>query len=143
MARPPKVRHPSRPEPTEAELPLLRVLWKLGPATVRQVWEELGAKGSYTTVLKQFQVMQEKSLVTRDESDRTHVYQAAIPEERVQRSLMSRLLQQAFEGSAAQLVLGALSSRKVSAEERAEIRQLLDNLDAQEDAKTSAKPKKP
>jgi predicted transcriptional regulator len=120
----------------------LRVLWKLGSATVRQVWEELGAKGSYTTVLKQFQVMHEKELVTRDESERTHTYQAAMPEERVQRSLMGRLLQQAFEGSAAQLVLGALSTKKVSAEERAEIRQLLDSLDAEEGTKPSTKPKK-
>lgn len=142
MPRPPKVRHPSRPEPTEAELPLLRVLWKLGSATVRQVWEDLGAKGSYTTVLKQFQVMHEKGLVTRDESDRTHVYQAAMPEERVQRSLVSRLLQQAFEGSAAQLVLGALSTKKVSAQERAEIRQLLDDLDAEDSIKPTSKPKK-
>jgi predicted transcriptional regulator len=142
VARPPKLRHPSRPEPTEAELPLLRVLWKFGSATVRQVWEDLGSKGSYTTVLKQFQVMQEKGLVTRDESDRSHVYKAAMPEERIQRSLVGRLLRQAFEGSAAQLVLGALSTRKVSAKERAEIRQLLKSLDAQDDAKP-AKPKKP
>lgn len=134
MARPPKVRNPSHPEPTEAELSLLRILWRLGSATVRQVWEELGAKGSYTTVLKQFQVMCEKGLVTRDESDRTHLYRAAMPEEKVQRSLMSRLLKQAFEGSAAQMVLGALSSSKVSAKERAEIRELLDALDAKEDA---------
>ncbi|RBP40410.1 putative transcriptional regulator [Roseimicrobium gellanilyticum] len=142
MPRPPKVRNPSRPEPTEAELPLLRVLWNLGSASVRQVWEDLGAKGSYTTVLKQFQVMHEKGLVTRDESERTHLYQAAMPEERVQRSLLGRLLQQAFEGSAAQLVLGALSTKKVSAEERAEIRKLLDNLDAEEDAKPASKTKK-
>ena len=139
MARPSKTRHPSHPEPTEAELPLLRVLWRLGHATVRQVWEELGSRGSYTTVLKQFQVMHEKGLVTRDESDRTHVYRAAMPETKVQRSLLGRLARQVFEGSAAQLVLGALSTRKVSAQERAEIRQLLDSLDAEERISKSSK----
>lgn len=141
MPRPPKSRHPSRPEPTEAELPLLQVLWRLGAATVRQVWEDLGSKGSYTTVLKQFQVMHEKGLVTRDESERTHLYHAAMPEEKVRRSLMGRLMRQVFEGSAAQLVLGALATRKVSAEEREEIRQLLDSLDAEESSQTSANDK--
>lgn len=129
MARPTKERDPTQPEPTEAELQLLRVLWRNGPSTVRQVWEGTGSRGSYTTVLKQFQVMHEKGLLTRDDSAKVHVFSAAVPEQKVKKSLLSRLMTQMFEGSAAQLALGALSTRKVSAEERAEIRKLLDELD--------------
>jgi predicted transcriptional regulator len=132
MARPQKDRNPAQPEPTEAELQLLRVLWKQGRATVREVWEKLGSTGSYTTVLKQLQVMFEKGLVTRDDTERTHVFSAAMPEQKVQKSLLGRLMTQMFEGSAGQLVLGALSTKKVSAEEREEIRRLLDELDRKE-----------
>lgn len=129
MARPFKERNPAQPEPTEAELHLLHYLWKNGPSTVRQVWESTGSKGSYTTVLKQFQVMLEKGLLTRDDSAKIHVFSAAIQQQKVKKSLLSRLMTQMFEGSAAQLALGALSTRKVSADERAEIRKLLDELD--------------
>ncbi|MEZ0388030.1 MAG: BlaI/MecI/CopY family transcriptional regulator [Verrucomicrobium sp.] len=132
MARPLKDRNPAQPEPTEAELQLLRVLWKQGPATVREVWEQLGSHGSYTTVLKQLQVMFEKGLVTRNDAERTHVFSAAMPEQKVQKSLLGRLMTQMFEGSAGQLVLGALSTKKVSAEEREEIRKLLDEMDRKE-----------
>ena len=69
------------PKPTDAELAVLRVLWQRGPSTVRQVQEELGADSGYTTVLKFFQIMTEKGLVTRNDSQRTHVYQARLPEE--------------------------------------------------------------
>jgi BlaI family penicillinase repressor len=129
MARPLKELNPAQPEPTEAELHLLHHLWKNGPSTVRQVWESSGSKGSYTTVLKQFQVMLEKGLLTRDDSAKIHVFSAAIQQQKVKKSLLSRLMTQMFEGSAAQLALGALSTRKVSADERAEIRKLLDELD--------------
>lgn len=133
MARPPKHRSSSSPEPTAAELQLLHVLWRRDGATVREVWEQLGGKGSYTTVLKQFQVMLEKGFVKRDETDRAHIFRAAVPEQKVQRSALKRLLDSLFEGSAAQLVNGALSAKKVSAQERNEIRKMLDELDKKED----------
>jgi BlaI family transcriptional regulator, penicillinase repressor len=132
MARPLKHRSSSSPEPTAAELHLLRVLWQRGGATVREVWEQLGGKGSYTTVLKQFQIMLEKGLVKRDDTDRAHIFHAAVPEKKVQHSALRRLLDSLFEGSAAQLVTGALAAKKVSAAERGEIRRMLDELDKKE-----------
>ena len=88
--------------PSDGELAILRVLWNLGPATVRDVHGELskGREMGYTTVLKLMQIMVEKGLVTRDESTRTHVYQAAQGEEPTQACLLDDLLQKAFQGSA-------------------------------------------
>src|SRR6476646_8055327 len=113
-------------KPTDAELSILRVLWSRGPSTVRQVAEALGHDTGYTTSLKLLQNMTEKKLVQRDESARTHVYRAAIGEEQTQRQLVSDLLDRAFGGSAAKLVLQALASRTSSAEELEEIKRLLD-----------------
>jgi predicted transcriptional regulator len=115
-----------RKKPTDAELAILRVLWTRGPSTVRQVAEALGKDTGYTTALKLLQIMTEKQLVVRDETDRTHVYAAASTEDQTQRQLVSDLLDRAFGGSAAKLVLQALATRKASAEELAEIRKLLD-----------------
>jgi predicted transcriptional regulator len=116
----------SRRKPTDAELAILRVLWAHGPSTVRQVAEALGPDTGYTTALKLLQIMTEKGLVTRNESARTHVYQAAISEDLTQRQLVTDLLNRAFGGSAAKLVLQALSASPASPEEMAEIRKLLD-----------------
>jgi predicted transcriptional regulator len=113
-------------KPTDAELGILRVLWSRGPSTVRQVAEALGREDGYTTVLKLLQIMTEKRLVVRDEAARTHVYQAAYTEDQTQRQLVSDLLDRAFGGSAAKLVLQALAASKTSPEELAEIRKLLD-----------------
>jgi predicted transcriptional regulator len=112
-------------KPTDSELAILRVLWTRGPSTVRQVAEVLGRETGYTTVLKLLQIMTEKELVVRDESERTHVYQAAYTEDQTQRQLVSDLLDRAFDGSAAKLVLQALSSNTTSAQELEEIRKLL------------------
>jgi BlaI family transcriptional regulator, penicillinase repressor len=112
-------------KPTDSELAILRVLWTRGPSTVRQVAEALNREAGYTTVLKLLQIMTEKALVVRDESERTHVYQAAYTEDQTQRQLVSDLLDRAFDGSAAKLVLQALSSNKASPEELDEIRKLL------------------
>lgn len=120
---------PTLPRPTDAELSILGVLWQRGPSTVRQVQEELGADTGYTTVLKFMQIMTEKGLVTRDESERTHIYQARLSEEETQRQLISDLLERAFSGSAKKLVLQALSTKRASAAELAEIRKLLDQLE--------------
>ncbi len=119
------------PKPTEAELAILRVLWQRGPSTVREVTEHLqDERGTgYTTALKLMQIMTEKSLVARDESSRTHIYEAVATAETTQRQLVSDLLERAFGGSAQQLVMQALSSKRASKAELAEIRSLLDELD--------------
>lgn len=119
----------SLPRPTDAELSILRVLWRLGPSTVRQVQEEIGANTGYTTVLKFLQIMIEKGLVTRDDSAHAHVYQARLAEEETQRQLVTDLLDRAFSGSSKKLVLQALSARKASPEELAEIRKLLETME--------------
>jgi predicted transcriptional regulator len=107
------------------------VLWRLGPSTVRQVLEELNQNHptGYTTALKMLQIMTEKGLVGRDESERTHIYEAALPKEETQKQLVSDLLERAFGGSARQLVLHALSVKQSSRKELAQIRQLLDELE--------------
>jgi predicted transcriptional regulator len=121
---------PVPPQPTRAELGILRVLWKLGPCTVRQVHESLrdtqDKDTGYTTVLKLLQNMTEKGLVKRDERERTHIYEPAISEKRTQRDLLRDLMDRAFGGSATTLVAQALSMKRASAEELAEIRKLLD-----------------
>ena len=114
--------------PTDAELAILRVLWRRGPSTVREVHAELEPTG-YTTALKQLQIMTEKGLVVRDETERAHVYAARKPQEEVQRGLVGDLVDRAFDGSASQLVLRALSSRPASEAELTEIRRLLDELE--------------
>lgn len=119
------------PRPTDAELAILRVLWDKGPATVREVHEALGDSG-YTTVLKLMQIMTEKGLVERDESQRAHVYKAKATQQKTQRQLVTDLVDRAFGGSPAQLALQALSTKKTSREELAELRRLLDTLEEEE-----------
>jgi|SRR5579871_6475876 len=116
------------PKPTDAELEILTVLWSRGPSTVREVHEVIAARKptQYTTVLKQLQVMAEKGLVERDEQQRSHVYQPARPRAWTQRQLAGDLLQRAFDGSAKGLLLGALSARRASKKELAELRRMLD-----------------
>jgi predicted transcriptional regulator len=118
------------PLPTEAELAILNVLWTGGPSTVREVHDALSARNiGYTTVLKQMQVMTEKGLLERSERFRSHVYTARLAKEKTQQRLAGNLLRQAFEGSAKNLVLGALSSQKVSRAELADIRKMLDEFE--------------
>ncbi len=128
-----------RPRPTRGELAVLRVLWGRGPSTVREVQESLSRARptGYTTVLKTLQVMTGKGLVRRDPSERAHVYIAAHPERQMLRRLVSDLIDRAFGGSAARLVLNALDSRKLSEAERREIRTLLDECE-----KKAASPEK-
>ena len=116
------------PVPTNSELEILNVLWKRGPSTVREVHDEIGAKRDvgYTTALKLLQLMAEKGLVKRDESARSHVYEAAVPEKRIKRHIVSEVMERVFDGSAANLVMQALSSRKATKEEIEQIRALLD-----------------
>src|SRR5437762_4385394 len=116
------------PRPTDAELAILRVLWERGPSTVREVHEDLNRDGAtgYTTILKLLQIMTEKGLVVRDETERAHVYESRYGEQKTQRQLLTDLADRAFGGSAAKLVLQALSGRKASADELAEIREMLE-----------------
>jgi BlaI family transcriptional regulator, penicillinase repressor len=116
------------PRPTDAELAILRVLWERGPSTVRQVHEVLNAKRptAYTTALKLLQIMTEKGLVRRDESDRTHVYHPRSSEEQTQRQLVRDLLERAFGGSSSKLVMQALNAKRATAEELSEIRKLIE-----------------
>lgn len=121
------------PRPTEAELAILRVLWERGPSTVREVQESVHEKRGtgYTTALKLLQIMTEKGLVHRDESQRTHVYDAAASEDHTQRQLVRDLLDRAFGGSAQKMVMQALSGRRSSSAELAQIRKLLDALEGE------------
>jgi BlaI family penicillinase repressor len=130
MARLPQSKASSPlPLPTDAELDILAALWRLGPSTVREVHEALGKDSGYTTTLKQMQLMTEKGLVTRSERFRSHVYEAGLAKEQTQRQITADLLHRAFEGSAASLVMGALSAQPASAQELREIRRMLDELE--------------
>lgn len=118
------------PKPTGAETEILTVLWDLGPSTVRAVHEVLERRRptGYTTVLKQLQIMAGKGIVLRDERERTHVYRAAQPREAVQGELVGDLIDRAFDGSAAELVMRALSTQRASPDELDRIRAMLDRL---------------
>ena len=124
---------PSRqiPRPTDAELAILQVLWEQGPRTVRQVQETLirSRKTGYTTVLKLLQIMTDKGLVVRDESQRSHIYAASRPQGQTQQQLVGDLLERVFGGSAHKLVMQALSTGEPSPEDLAKIRRLLDQLE--------------
>lgn len=128
-------RMPQKPLPTDAELAILNVLWRRGPSTVRDVFEALqeGPKSGYTTVLKLLQIMFEKGLVKRDESQRSHVYRAAASEEQTQKRLVGDLIERAFGGSAPALVMRALSVKPASLAELDAIRKLLDDAESKED----------
>ena len=118
--------------PTGTELQLLKVMWKIEPATVRQVHEKfnLVQKVGYTTVLKMLQIMHDKGLVARDETNRAHVYRSLYSEEQTQTSMIKEMVNRAFGGSKSNLVMRALGST-TSAEELAEIRAYLDSIEQQ------------
>lgn len=116
-------------KPTAAELEILQALWRNGPSTVREVHEHLNPNTGYTTVLKLMQIMREKGLLTRDTAERSHIYSPAIPEEQTKNGLVRDLLEKAFRGSAKDLILQALSAKRASKEELAEIRQMIDRLE--------------
>jgi BlaI family penicillinase repressor len=122
---------PDPPRPTDAELEILNVLWERGASTVRDVHEAIAQRKptQYTTVLKMLQIMAEKRLVRRNEDQRAHIYEAAQPREWTQKQLAGDLLQRAFNGSAKSMLLGALSSRRASKQELAELRRFLDEYE--------------
>jgi BlaI family transcriptional regulator, penicillinase repressor len=117
-------------KPTESELEILQILWTKGLATVREVHEDLASTKDvgYTTTLKLMQIMHEKGLVKRDDSMRTHVYQAAVNKERTQKHLLGKMIDSLFGGSPTQLVIQALGEHKASPEELEKIQALLNEL---------------
>ncbi len=117
--------------PTDRELTILRILWDNGPTTVREVNEAMNEDQDtgYTTTLKLMQIMIDKGLLHRDESQFKHVYKPAMTEEKTQKLLVGELLEKAFSGSAEKLVMRALSAKKVSAKELAKIRKMLDEFE--------------
>ena len=119
--------------PTDRELVILGILWKQGPSTVRQVNEAMNKDGNtgYTTTLKLMQIMTEKGLLLRDDSQFKHVFRPAITEEKAQKQLVGDLLDRAFSGSAEKLVMRALSAKKVSARELARIRRMLEEFEGE------------
>ena len=123
------------PQPTDGEMAILQVLWRRGPSTVRAVHDEMQEQRTigYTTVLKMLQIMLGKGIVDREDSRRPHVYRPAQPPEQVQEGLVAALARKAFGGSAASLVMRALSSKATSRDELREIRSLLDALDGGEE----------
>jgi predicted transcriptional regulator len=122
---------PDMPCPTESELAILRVLWEREPRSVREVHDVIALTKpvGYTTVLKTMQIMFEKGFVKRDERQKAHLYRAALPAPRVQKQLVDDLVERAFGGAADQLVMHALSGRKASPEEIAQLRSLLAKLE--------------
>ena len=119
------------PQPTERELMILAILWKAGPGTVKYVNEEMNKteRVGYTTTLKLMQIMMEKELLVRDDSQFKHIYKPAIPEESTQNQLVGDLLERGFGGSAEKLVMRALSAKKVSRKELVKIKKLLDEME--------------
>ena len=120
-------------KPTESELEILQVLWDRSSATVREVHEEMSKTKDcgYTTTLKLMQIMFEKGLVKRDDSNKTHIYQPNISKDKTQKQLVGKMVNSLFGGSASQMVMQALGSQSTSKEELEEIQKLLDNLKKQ------------
>lgn len=114
-------------KPTESELEILQVLWEKGTASVREVHEELSKTkdAGYTTTLKLMQIMNEKGLVKRDDSIKTHIYQPAVSKEKTQKHLLGKMINTLFGGSATELVIQALGNHKATTEELDEIQKLL------------------
>lgn len=119
------------PKPTDAELEVLQILWQEGPSTVKSVNEKLNEKKEvgYTTTLKIMQIMFEKGLVNRNEAERSHIYSAAITESEIQKALIDKLLETAFSGSAAKLVMQALGNGQTSKEDLTKIREYLNQIE--------------
>ena len=130
--KPKKNEHSNVPEPTRSELEILQVLWQHGPSTVRFVNDRLNEtkrEVHYTSTLKLMQIMAEKGLLKRDESQMKHVYSAAQEEGKTKGFLLDRFVEAMYNGSAAKLMMQLLGSKKPSKKELEQIRELLDKLD--------------
>ena len=115
-------------KPTESELEILKLLWQIGPTTVRQINDKLNEQREvgYTTTLKIMQIMTQKGFLKRDESARTHIYSAAIAEAETKDALIDRLMNTAFAGSASQLIMQALGRGHASQQELEKIKALIE-----------------
>jgi BlaI family transcriptional regulator, penicillinase repressor len=118
-------------KPTDSELEILNILWEKGPSTVRDIHEvlEKNKEAGYTTTLKLIQIMHEKGLVKRDERAKSHVYTANISQDKTQKHLVKRMIDNVFNGSASQLVMQALGNHKASDEELKEIKRYLEAIE--------------
>lgn len=123
-------RHPSS-QPTEVELQILRILWDDGSSIARHIHESLQVfkQTTYSTTVKMLSVMLDKGLLKRDDEAKPQIYRAAVPRGRTQKQMLSDLIEKVYDGSAATLMLHALSSNKASADDIAEIRRLLDEME--------------
>jgi BlaI family penicillinase repressor len=118
-------------KPTDKELEILRIVWEKGPVSVKDVHEQLGGEvaNGYTTILKLMQIMHEKGHVTRQKSGKLHLYQAVLSQATTQQNVLGKMIDNLFEGSASQLVMSALGSRKSTKSELKAIREYLDQLE--------------
>ncbi|QNN42848.1 BlaI/MecI/CopY family transcriptional regulator [Pedobacter roseus] len=128
-----KIIHPENnlPEPTKAELEILQVLWEFGPSTVRFVNDKLNEQRevNYTSTLKQMQILAEKGILKRDESQMKHIYIPVEAEEKTKVQLLDRFVNTLYKGSASQLMMQLLGNEKTSKKEIEEIKRLLDSMD--------------
>lgn len=118
-------------EPTKAELEILQVLWKHGPSTVRFVNDELNEQRevNYTSTLKLMQIMADKGILTRDQSQMKHVYHVAEEEQKTKSQLLNKFVDSVYQGSADKLVMQLLGNKKASQKDLAAIKAILDKLD--------------
>ncbi|MCZ4224493.1 BlaI/MecI/CopY family transcriptional regulator [Pedobacter rhodius] len=117
-------------KPTEGEMEILQVLWQKGLCTVREVHEALDKKDSgYTTTLKMMQIMHEKGMVERDTNQKTHIYKALVNQDKTEKQLVNKMIDNVFNGSAARLVMQALGNHTASADEIEEIKKYLEKLE--------------
>jgi BlaI family penicillinase repressor len=128
----PGMARPATVLPTSSELEILQIIWQRGPSTVREVYRALGERRDvgYSTVLKFMQIMADKGTLVRDETVRPQLYRPAQPRQHTQRGILRDLIDRAFGGSSASLIVQALADRQSTADERRQIRELLDRLDA-------------
>lgn len=119
-------------KPTDSELEILNILWERQEATVREIHDELARTkdAGYTTTLKLMQIMFEKALLSRDASNKTHIYKAAVSKEQTQGQIMKRVIDNVFNGSAMQMVMQALGNHKASKDELDQIRDYLKDVEA-------------
>ena len=117
-------------KPTEKELEILQILWRTGPAAVKEVHDKLGGneQNGYTTILKMMQIMHEKGLVSRARSGKLHLYEALASRELTRQFMLDKMINTVFQGSAMQLVMSALGNTKSSKEELSEIKRYLEKL---------------
>jgi BlaI family transcriptional regulator, penicillinase repressor len=120
---------PDNPMPTAAEADILAVLWRLGPATVREVHDALEKDCGYNTTLTQMRLMTDKGLLVRSERFRSHVYEPAAPKNQMQTRIAGDLLKRVFGGSPKGLIMSALGAQPTTPKERKEIHRMLDELD--------------